>query len=228
MSWSRRYPQINAADIQHRLAQLINFGKVVEVDYKEARVRVQMGEWKTTWLPWITQRSSNDFTWWAPEIDEQVLILAPSGDLAQGIVLTGIFQKGHADVVSDIAPDKRDSIQRVKFQDGTQIEYNRDLHLLKADIKGDVEFTVDKDVTGKVKGNVDLDVDGNVKVKVGGDVKANIKGNLTADVVKDATLKAKNIQLDASAKLTLKAGADMTLKAGGQMKLNAAHISAQE
>lgn len=212
MSWSQRYPQINAAELPHRLAQLITLGKVVAVDYDAARVRVEMGEWTTTWLPWLTQRASNDKTWWSPEINEQVLVLAPCGDLAQGIVLAGVFQQHQTDFMADIPPAKRDAITRVTFQDGTQLEYNRDTHVLTADVQGDVQLQVTQHLTANVEGNAQL----------------TVQGHLQANVTQNAVLTAENIQLSANSNIAVNAGGALSLNAGGTMKLNAAHISAQE
>jgi phage baseplate assembly protein V len=204
MSWSQRYPQIDAADLQNRLSRVITVGTVSEVDYQKARVKVTMGEWTTTWLPWVTTRASNDIGWWALELDEQVLVISPSGDMAQGIVIGSIFQQQQQDVVSDIEVEKRNSIHRIQYLDGTIIEYDRDKHRLKADVKGDVELLVEKNLKATVTENVEIIVE----------------GEMTATVSQAATIKAETI--------TLEATGDMTLKAGGNMTLNAAHISAQE
>ena len=204
MSWSQRYPQINNADVQQRLAKLINIGTVAEADYENARVKVTIGEWTTTWLPWITTRASNDLSWWALEVGEQVMVLSPSGDIAQGVVLGSIFQQSQQSEVNAIQGTPSQNIHRIKYQDGTVIEYDRENHLLKADVKGDVHLLVESNLTAEVTGNADV----------------NVEGNLTAAVSQDATISADNITLDAAG--------DMTLRAGGNMKLNAAHISAQE
>lgn len=220
MSWSQRYPQINNADLQHRLSRIIAVGTVVETDYDTARVKVTVGEWTTTWLPWVTSSACNNINWAALEIGEQVLVLSPSGDMAQGIVIGSIYQQQQQALVSDIAKDSRQNIHRIKYQDGTVIEYDRETHILKADVKGDIELLVDKNVTATVKGDVDI----------------TVKGKLTATVTKGAVVKADTILLESAGDMTLKAGGavaveaggDMALKAGGKMKLNAAHISAQE
>lgn len=208
MSWSQRYPQINNADIQNRLSRIITVGTVAEADYEKARIKVTVGEWTTSWLPWVTSRAGNDVSWWALEIGEQVLVVSPSGDMAQGIVIGGIYQQQQ----QQVGADKLENVHRVKYQDGTVIEYDRENHLLKADVKGDVELLVEKNLTAKVTENVDI----------------TVQGQMTATVSKGAVLKADTILLESASDMTLKAGGAMTLEATGNMKLNAAHISAQE
>ena len=52
MNLNQVFADIGNADLPHRLAKLINVGTIAEVDYQTARVKVQMGDWLTTWLPW--------------------------------------------------------------------------------------------------------------------------------------------------------------------------------
>lgn len=204
MSWSQRYPQLNAADLHHRFSRLITVGTIAEADYETARVKVTVGEWITTWLPWITARASNDVDWWSMEVGEQVLVLSPCGDMAQAVVIGSVYQGQQQNVVEDIDPEQRQNIHRIQYQDGTIIEYDRLNHKLKADVKGDVELIVAQNLRAEVTGDVDIVV----------------QGKLTADIAKDASIKAKTLVLETTG--------DMTLKAGGTMKLDAEHIAAQE
>lgn len=220
MSWSQRYPQLNSADLHHRLSRIITCGKVAEVDYQTARVKVTMGEWTTTWLPWVTSRASNNIDWNAPEIDEQVIILSPSGDIAQGVVIGSVYQGEQTEFISDIAAQSRSNVHRIKYQDGTTIEYDRENHRLKADVQGDVEIAITKNLTATVQQNADVTITQNLTATVQENATLTVQGDLTADVSKDCTINAKN--------LTLATSGDMTLRAGGTMKLNASQIKAQE
>ncbi len=62
------------AELNRKLANIIRIGLIKEVDYEKARVRVKVGEFLTDWLPWITARAGEDRSWFAPNIDEQVVI----------------------------------------------------------------------------------------------------------------------------------------------------------
>ena len=85
------------ADINSRLARMMRIGTVVELDEAAARVRVTCGagdgKITTAWLPWITARAGPDRTWWALEPGEQVMVLSPSGEMAQGVVLGSYLQR---------------------------------------------------------------------------------------------------------------------------------------
>ena len=127
-----------AGEIERRLANLIRLATVSALDANAARVKVQIGAVVSDWLPWVTHRASNDRSWWAPEPGEQVLVLSPSGDLTQAVVLPAIYQANHS------APADSENIHRVRYKDGTVVEYDRAAHRLLADL-GASKITMDRD-----------------------------------------------------------------------------------
>lgn len=128
------------AEIERRLANLIRLGTVEQADYDKARVRVRCGELLTGWLPWLTARAGNDRSWWAPEVDEQVMVFSPSGDIAQGVVLAAIYQQRHP------ANGKDPDLCRVDFEDGASVEYNRQSHEMTIHSKGELFIRADGDI----------------------------------------------------------------------------------
>lgn len=109
----------------HRLLEnLIRFGVVAEVQYRPPRVKVRTGGIVTTWLPWIAGRAGADRQWDPPTTDEQVLLLSPSGQLANGIAVTGLF--------SDAIPANGDrpALHRRSYGDGAVVEYDSQAHHL--------------------------------------------------------------------------------------------------
>lgn len=166
------YRQVEA---ERRIANLIMAGTIASVDHAAARVRVQVGDLLTAPLPWLSSRAGQDRAWWPPEVGEQVLLLSPSGDPAQGWVLTGAYQD------SAPAPSEDPDVCRVAFKDGAVIEYDRKAHKLSASlpagstallvadggltIQGPVTIEGDVDVTGEV--SVDGGVTASDDVKAG-------------------------------------------------------------
>lgn len=136
------------SDLERRLALLIRYGTVQEADYAAARVRVAMGGAVSHWLPWITLRAGGDRSWWAPEPGEQVLVLSPSGETAQGVVLGSIFRAAHP------APAASPDVDRRVYADGAVVEYDREAHRLHALIPGDVILEASKGVNVKAGGSV--------------------------------------------------------------------------
>ncbi len=114
------------ATLARLIENLIRFGVVAEVQMTPPRVRVQTGELTTTWLPWLALRAGADKEWDPPTAGEQVLLISPSGQLGNGVALTGLF--------SDSAPANGDraGLHRRTYSDGTVIEYDSVAHHLNA------------------------------------------------------------------------------------------------
>ena len=113
------------AELNRKLANIIRIGLIKEVDYEKARVRVQVGEFLTDWLPWITMKAGEDRSWFAPNVDEQVIVLSPFGELSLGVVLPAIYQEKYP------PPENKKEINSVKFQDGTKLSYDKNKHHLE-------------------------------------------------------------------------------------------------
>lgn len=78
-----------------RAQNAVSFGTITEVRTKApARCRVKVGDVVTDWVPWLTIRAAGAKQagfWWPPEAGEQVVLLAPGGDMRQAIALTSVF-----------------------------------------------------------------------------------------------------------------------------------------
>lgn len=194
-------------ELERKLENLARLGAVCAVDAGAARCRVQSGSLQTAWLPWLTRRAGSDSDWWAPSIGEQVLVLSPGGDPAQGLVLPAVYSTEHP------APESDPGVRRVTFEDGSTIAYNNAAHVLHADLVGDavlvavgdVTATADGDIAATAGGNVTVTAGGNASVSADGDMSATAEGNLTATAV--------DISATASGNLTGSAGGQISLSA---------------
>ena len=125
------------SELDRRLANLIKLGTIQEIDHKKARVRIQMGKICTDWLPWVTSRAGNLRSWSPPNIGEQVVVMSPSGDLGQGVVLPSLYQSKHP------APSHKDTVTSLTFPDGTHLTYDHEQHQLNCTI-GESTITVNQ------------------------------------------------------------------------------------
>ncbi|MDV7875585.1 phage baseplate assembly protein V [Pseudomonas aeruginosa] len=114
------------AALSRMIENLIRLGTIAAVDHAAQRVRVLTGDLLTGWLPWASPRAGADREWNAPTLNEQVLLFSPSGQTANGVVLTGLF--------SDLIPPNgdRDALHRTTYRDGAVIEYDSAAHHLRA------------------------------------------------------------------------------------------------
>lgn len=160
-------PEAEQPDItrlERRLESLIQAGRIVAADYKQAKVQVQSGHEASAWLPWVTLRAGPDRHWWAPEVGEQVLILSPMGDPDAGLVLPGLYRAAHP------APSNDPAEHLVEYRDGALFRYHSGRHhwdiLLPAratvrlvapggvSIEGDVTVTGNIQATGEIEDRI--------------------------------------------------------------------------
>ena len=190
------------AELSRRLENMIRIGTVAAVDHAAHRVRVQSGALLTDWLKWRTARAGATRTWCPPTVGEQVMILSPSGELANGIVLPSIFSDAH-DAPSD-APD----LHLVEFPDGARIAYDHAAGALTvtgiktAVVQAAESITVDTPlthITGAVQIDGPLTVDGLVTYRNGMSGTGGANGNaitITGDVShSDGSLSSNGIVL---------------------------------
>ena len=107
-----------AAEADRRLANIIQMGRITAVDTATARCRVAVGDLVTPPILWPAGQAGADRSWWAPSVGDQVMIAAPSGDLAQAAVISIYYQDGAPPPASDAA------VSRTVYADGAVVEYD--------------------------------------------------------------------------------------------------------
>ena len=114
------------AALSRMLENLIRFGVIAAVQMEPPRVKVKTGTLTTAWLPWLALRAGADQEWDPPTVEEQVILFSPSGQLANGVVITGL--------PSDHIPanGNRAGLHRRTYADGAVIEYDSVAHHLNA------------------------------------------------------------------------------------------------
>jgi phage baseplate assembly protein V len=159
----------NLNDLARRLANIIRIGQLFAIDYKSAKARVKIGNLETDWLPWMTANSGANTNWNPPEIDEQVIILSPCGELNQGVILPSLYRSN--------APENSGNIQSVIFADGSKISFDKASGSLNLDLKGNATIKVAgsaqiEATSITLKGNVELGGSGGKAIaRVGDKVK---------------------------------------------------------
>ncbi len=160
------------AALSRMLENLIRFGVIAAVQMEPPRVQVKTGTLTTAWLPWLALRAGADREWDPPTEGEQVILFSPSGQLANGVVITGL--------PSDHIPPNgnRAGLHRRTYADGTVIEYDSVTHHLNATLvdggttnlvspggitivgpithQGDYTQTGNQTISGKVDVSIDV------------------------------------------------------------------------
>ncbi|MFY9962836.1 phage baseplate assembly protein V [Pseudomonas sp.] len=101
------------------LAGLVIPCRVVAVDLAAARVRVSDGAgWTSAWLRWHSQAAGKARHWRVPSLDEQGVLISPSGEPAQGTFVPGVYGNAGA------PPDNREHVEVWRFDDGGSLTYD--------------------------------------------------------------------------------------------------------
>lgn len=112
------------AELFRRLDNLIRHGTIAAVDHGNVatgippRCRVQTGNILTGWLPFYTRRAGSTTEWDPVSIGEQCSVFSPGGELAQGIVLVGIYSDANP------ATSNNPDLHRVQWANGDFVEHN--------------------------------------------------------------------------------------------------------
>lgn len=146
------------------IGQMLQWGVVAELDEDAARVKVDANGMLTDWIPWPEMSAGpGAVTWSAPEIGTQVIIGCPDGESANAAVLASYYQEAFD------APANKKTIHRVRYADGTVIQYDREEHAYTIDVGTGNVFvncaTANVTATEKVKIDApDTEITGNLKV----------------------------------------------------------------
>jgi phage baseplate assembly protein V len=162
---------------ERRIANTIRYGTIAEVNYLSARVKVQTEEILTDWLPWVTERAATVSTWNPPQIGEQVVLLAPSGELAQAVVLPGFYKQAFP------APSNSPNKHVTQYPDGSIVEYDFDTHILTVTSMGKVNVNAVEEVNVTCP---TVNIIGNVFIQ--GNFTFTGVGSLTGDLTLEGSL----------------------------------------
>ncbi|EIU1687343.1 phage baseplate assembly protein V [Pseudomonas aeruginosa] len=128
------------AEIRRRLDNMIRSGTIAAVDHGDPaqgrlpRCRVQSGDILTGWLPFFTVRAGSTNEWNPVSAGEQCTILSPSGDLAQGQVLVGLYSAANPPCSN--APD----VHRTEWANGDYVEHNAETGAYTLKLTGHVQI----------------------------------------------------------------------------------------
>jgi phage baseplate assembly protein V len=142
--------------LEENRGAVLRWGSVVAVDESAGSARVRIGDADdlvTMPLRVLQQRTLKDQHQELPDVGEHVVCLFAGQGFEQGVVLGAVYSD------KDPCPAHEPQVWYRRFEDGTELQYDRASHRLTGTVKGWVEMTVDRDVT--------LDVTGDVTVKSG-------------------------------------------------------------
>lgn len=145
------------ADIEHLTGEVIQLGTVASVDHGDATCTVEVGDLVTGSLPWLAWRAGRVKIWAPPSSGEQCAVLSPEGDLANGLVLPGLWSDANP------APSSDPDLFLIEFDDGARISYH--FATGKLTVALPAGGTADITAPGGLTINADVTINGNVTIE---------------------------------------------------------------
>jgi phage baseplate assembly protein V len=185
------------------IKDVFRVGEVVETDPEKCMVRVKfldVDEFVSGWLQVLQQQTLKNKHYYMPDIDEVVACIYLGNGPIAGFVMGAVYN------TEDTPPYNGQDIYYTEYEDKTLFQYERRLHEMQINLKGNINATVDGNEGGEESETADGTADFAVKDAI------TIKGkSLTVTVEEGKVIEAKEI--------TIKASGDITIEAGGNAKI---------
>jgi len=173
---------IQLAEIYRMLNAMALVGTVTAVD-PALGCRVSKGEIESAWLkaPGLIGRNWRGAS--PVRVGTQVLLLSPSGDLANAVIV----QTLHTDALPAASDDPE--LDVIQWDDGTRASYHSGQQLLEVEtpgrllikVTGDITIETDGHVALKAANSITLDAGADMLLKAAGEIRINAGGELYLD-----------------------------------------------
>jgi len=164
------------------------FGIISEVKKGFARVKFEEDDIVSNWLPVLVRRSLNDKDSWPYEIQEHVFVMMDE-NCEYGVIQGAVYSDADE-------PDANEGAGKFRklFSDDSFIEYDKNTHILTANIQGKIKAIATDDIEVTSGAKIKATADSDITADAGGDIKATATGDITADAV--------NIEATGTAKIS--------------------------
>jgi phage baseplate assembly protein V len=133
---------------------ILRWATVTGVDEGAGTARVQIADGENMVsmpLRVMQRRTLKDQHQELPDVGEHVACLFAGQGFEQGVVLGAVYSE------KDPCPGHEPQVAYHRFEDGTELQYDRKAHKLTGTIKGDVDVTIEGELTVKVNGAIVLE-----------------------------------------------------------------------
>ena len=176
----------SVAELSRKLENLILIGSIAEVDHANKTVVVSIGDDDdivvTKPLPWPCEIGRNFISWRPLRVGTQVVLCCMSGDIANAVIVGMLYTQGIN------SQEQSETIDQIRFDDGTTVQYNSDSKTLLIHCVGDVDLISDS--------NIDLSAANSVNISA---AQINISGAVTqtgGDMTSDGISAQKHVHLE--------------------------------
>jgi phage baseplate assembly protein V len=186
---------------------IFRVGEVVETDPDKCMVRVKFpdaDELVSGWLQVLQRQTLKNKNYYMPDIEELVACIFLGNGSVAGFVMGAVYND------KDTPPYNGQDSYYTEYGDKTLFQYERRLHEMQINLKGNINATVDGNEGGEESEAADGTADFAVKDAI------TIKGkSLTVTVEEGKVIEAKEITIKASGDITIEAGGNLFIKSTG-------------
>ncbi len=113
------------AELQRKLAGMILVTTITSVDHAAKKLRVRLGSDESKEIPWPAIAGRNFVAWRPLREGQQIILLSPNGDPAQGMVIGELYSQAID------APSTDENVDLIQFNDGSYIKHTEggELHI---------------------------------------------------------------------------------------------------
>lgn len=129
------------AEADRRIGNMVQIGQVTSVT-GDGTARVQIGDLATRALRVMALRAGGMQVWWMPTVGEQVMVLAPSGDMARAVIVGSLMASNE--------PSGDETVPVIDLRGGDMIVRGN----LK--IEGTLHIDGTQTITGDLTGDTDI------------------------------------------------------------------------
>lgn len=155
------------AALERRVAALeasqtasLRFGRVTGVKGGKCRVQFQDGQGMNSFeLSTIQKRTLKDKDICMPDVGEPVACLFSGQGCEQGVCLGAYYNEREAD------PEQPAHMDYKKYEDGTEIWYDRESHRLVAKVQGDCEVEAEKTIKATCREEAEIHSEKEIKIR---------------------------------------------------------------
>lgn len=146
------------AELQRKLADMIQITTITSVDHANKKLRVRLGADESAELPWPASIGRNFIAWKPLRVGQQVILFSPSGDPAQGVIIGDLYSQAID------SPSTAEEIDLVEFEDGSRL-YVKQGGGVFVDSAGALAITVAGNASIRVSGYAQIIASGRMLIK---------------------------------------------------------------
>ncbi len=106
------------SELERRIENITTIGVILDTDYNNKKLKIKIGDTITDWLAWPAKIGRNFISWRPLRLGQQVVLCAPSGDLANAVIVAELYSDQQP------SPSGHPDIDCVVFEDGTIISHD--------------------------------------------------------------------------------------------------------